>query len=62
MHYISISNNSYLITLYTYFQIEIINFRDYSRYDLEIQTSLGWEEKKVKTLSLTIEGLSLMVF
>ena len=45
-----------------YFQIEIINFRDYSRYDLEIQTSLGWEEKKVKTLSLTFEGLTYNIF
>ena len=40
-----------------YFQIEIYNFRAYSRFGLETQTTLGWEEIKVKSLSETEKGL-----
>ena len=40
-----------------YFQIEIYNFRTYSRFGLETQTTLGWEKIKVKSLSETEKGL-----
>ena len=40
-----------------YFQIEIYNFRTYSSFGLETQTTLGWEKIKVKSLLETEKGL-----
>ena len=45
-----------------YFQIEIYNFRNYSMFGLETQTTLGWEEIKVKSLSETEKGLMFNIF
>ena len=45
-----------------YFQIEVYNFRAYSRFGLETQTTLGWEEIKVKSLSETKKGLIFNIF
>ena len=44
-----------------FFQIEIYNFRNYSMYGLETQTTRGWEKIKVKSLSETEKGLMFSI-
>jgi hypothetical protein len=41
-----------------YFAIEIFNSRSYNNSNLEVQTSLGWEEIEVQSLSLSNNGLT----
>lgn len=42
-----------------YLAIEVFNSRSYDGYDLEVQTSLGWEEVEVQSSSLSKSGLTI---
>jgi hypothetical protein len=41
-----------------YFAIEIFNSRSYNDLNLDVQTSLGWEEIEVQSPSLSNNGLT----
>jgi hypothetical protein len=41
-----------------YFAIEVFNSRSYDSPNLDIQTSLGWEEIEVQSSSLSVSGIT----
>jgi hypothetical protein len=41
-----------------YFAMEVFNSRSYDKISLDVQTSLGWEEIEVKSISLSKSGIT----